>query len=261
MDASSQALCPGLSPRTLFISRSAEHRFGSGLWPEIPPTRRSVFFRRRAWANDHSMRQLHGQGSGRATRRRIRRPAGRTPARPDFPRAVEPRIQHADQQLLPMTRRHLGGADIELDARHEVQQPDDAPGKSLRVGDAISGQPPAQIPGLADIEHAFRCAAQEIHARPARERAKESLTQPLDERPGRIEKPELPGSHAPISTEAVGQRLSNLPASSRASFRTPDFELRISAQRNSPTSEATRSDCRAGEIPQILAEVGTPART
>src|ERR1043166_328421 len=65
-----------------------------------------------------------------------------TPAiasRPNPARSVKLRVQHADEQLLPLSRRFFGGAYIELDPGHSMQQPDHAPRESLRVGHTVAG--------------------------------------------------------------------------------------------------------------------------
>ena len=85
-----------------------------------------------------------------------------------------------------------------------MQEADDAAGKSFRVGDPVAGQAFAEITRFADIQDPLGGAAHQVHARHFGERAEEVLAEPLDKRPGRVEKPELSGSHAAISTRLDG---------------------------------------------------------
>lgn len=92
----------------------------------------------------------------------------------------------------------FGPAFVPLDARDTMEQADHAARQALGIGDAVTGQALAQVAGFADVEDALAVSAHEINARPAGKRTKKFRAQPLDERFGRREKPELTGGHAKI---------------------------------------------------------------
>ena len=71
----------------------------------------------------------------------------------------------------------------------------------LGIRDAITPEALAEIARFADIQNAFRRAAQEIHAGAGRQRPEKLLAETLCERFRRIEEPELTGGHAMISTQ------------------------------------------------------------
>jgi len=116
-----------------------------------------------------------------------------SPAWPNLARSIESRVQDANEHFFPVLGCFLSGANVEFNARHAMQQPDNPARQPLRVGHAVTGQSLAQIARLADIQHALGRTAHEIHARPRRERTEEIRPQPLDQWLGWQEKPELPG--------------------------------------------------------------------
>src|SRR5882724_11334480 len=99
-----------------------------------------------------------------------------------------------------------------------MQEADDAAGKSYRVGDPVAGQAFAKIAGFADIQDPLSGAAHQVHARHFGEGAEEVLAEPLNKRPGRVEKPELSGGHAAISTRLDGNFQLRMRASGRGDF-------------------------------------------
>ena len=158
--------------------------------------------------------------------------------RPRLASSVESRVKHANKQFLQVPGGFFRRANINFNARHATQQPDNPARQPLRACPAVAstrrrigdadldrlgngernltegegrrgpservqasqpGQPLAQIVRLADIQHTLGSTSHEIHARPERNRAKKIVVQPLDERLGRVEKAELPSSHATIS--------------------------------------------------------------
>ena len=121
-------------------------------------------------------------------------------ARPDFSSRIEFGCQNADEQFLAVASGFFGAALVPFDAPDLMQEADDAAGESFRVGDAVAGQAFAEIARLADIQDPLGGAAHQVHARHFGERAEEVLAEPLDERFGRVEKPELSGSHGLNST-------------------------------------------------------------
>jgi hypothetical protein len=95
-----------------------------------------------------------------------------------------------------VTRDFLGAALVPFDAPDLMQEADDAAGQAFGVGDAVAREAFAEVARLADIQDAFIGAAHQIDGGHFGERAEEVLAEPLDERLGRVEKPELPGRHA-----------------------------------------------------------------
>lgn len=86
------------------------------------------------------------------------------PPLPHFASAVELRIKDANQKFLTIAGGFFRGANVELNPRYAMQQPDDPARQAFGIGNAITGQPLAQIPRLADIQHALGCAAHEIRS-------------------------------------------------------------------------------------------------
>ena len=99
-----------------------------------------------------------------------------------------------------MTRCLLGAAFVPFNATDLVQQADDAAGQAFGIRDAVAGQAFAKVEGFSDIQYTFSCAAHQVNGGHFGEGAEKILAEPLDERLGRVEKPELPGGHARNST-------------------------------------------------------------
>jgi len=135
-----------------------------------------------------------------------------SPAWPDFSSRIEFGCQDADKQFLAVAGGFFSAALVPFNAPDLMQEANDAAGESFRVGDPVAGQALAEIAGFADIQDPLGGATHQVHARHFGERAEEVLAEPLDERPRRVEKPELSDSHASISTRLDGNFQSQIVA-------------------------------------------------
>jgi hypothetical protein len=120
-----------------------------------------------------------------------------------FPRPVELRTEHANEQLLPRAGHGFAWTFIVFDTPHAVEKSDNVSRQALGIGDAIRAEAPAQVLRASDIQDAGLCTAHEIHARPLWQITKERFPEPLNQRRGWRKKPELPNSHSRIEGRGI----------------------------------------------------------
>jgi hypothetical protein len=108
------------------------------------------------------------------------------------PGAVESGPDGAQQLCFPRQCRGFVRAFLQLDAGNRAQEAQMAARHPVRVGDSITAQPFAKVPGLADIKNRVTCVAHEIDAGALRQLTEEIAAEPFHQRL-RIRKQKLLG--------------------------------------------------------------------